>query len=148
MPDKPEWYSNPNPVMKVQIKKEKIKKVFVLEDDEERIAWFKEKFSFADLLFITKDVRVALSYLQDKFDLIFLDHDLEFISIYDESKPDYNAKATGYDVAIELRNTINRETECIIHSVNPTGAANMVKAHPFNTAHVPFTMLRENLEIV
>jgi len=137
MNNEPEWYSYTNPKIKISILKEKVKKVFVLEDDEnERIPWFKKTFSFVDYLMITKSIKVGLAEIHnEKFDLIFLDHDLE---------TDEQATTLGYDI----RKTINRETECIVHSMNPTGAGNLVKSHPFNIVHVPYFMLQKNLEIV
>jgi hypothetical protein len=137
--------------MKISLSKDKAKSVFVLEDSQMRIDWFKKVFSFTEKLFITDDPRVALEELRKtKFDIIFLDHDLEEVSIEQESRPDFdwNEVRNGLVVAKHLRETKNRETECIIHSMNPEGAANMVHAHPFNTMHVPFWMLHDNLEIM
>ncbi len=131
----------------IKINKENIKIVFILEDDEGRIDFFNEVFKDCDM-FITKKVQVAKKALkQTKFDIIFLDHDLEDFSIItDERIREITEEETGVAVAKMIRDTINRETPCIIHSMNPVGASAMVKAHPFNTAHIPFYMLRDSFK--
>lgn len=131
--------------MKILLLEKNIKSVLILEDAPERVDWFKKTFDFVDdlLLFITKDTDIAfLRLLDTKFDIIFLDHDL------DEAKVGVqNYEDTGLFIADRLKTTINKETTCIIHSMNPIGAALMVKAHPFNTAHIPFSMLHDSLEV-
>ncbi len=117
---------------------DKIKKVFILEDDEKRKEYFKEVFKDKELV-MTDNVEYALRVVgARKFDLILLDHDLDGKVFVDST-----VERTGCEVAMELKNTMNIETFCIIHSMNPTGAANMVKAHPFNTCYIPFFMLKE-----
>ena len=50
--------------------------IFILEDDIVRIAWFKKEFK-QDTLTINTDAEPAKKILKkQKFDLIFLDHDL------------------------------------------------------------------------
>ena len=134
--------------MIIQINKKLLTAVFVLEDDQMRIDWFNEKFWDVPFLFITKDTEEAIPILRlIKFDLLFLDHDLEETSIYDEAHAEYdmNHARNGLRVAAHLRGTVNQETECIIHSMNPSGASNMLLAHPFNTSAVPFHILRSSL---
>ena len=137
--------------MKITIQKDLLKAVFVLEDDPGRIGWFKRKFADAPVLFITKDVNEAISNLHStKFDIIFLDHDLD---CEEDMLADERIKAgihfpNGLRVAEEIKDTINQLTPCIIHSMNPTGAGNMVKAHPFEVSMVPFHILRTALEVV
>jgi CheY-like chemotaxis protein len=133
-------------MLTITINVAKIKAIFVLEDSADRIAWFEKQFKDVPTVIITKDVNVALESLRvTKFDLIFLDHDLEDISIYEE---DFYTGPNGVDVAKEIRDTINRKTECIVHSMNPIGAANIIAAHPFNTYHVPYRNLMQSLKVI
>ena len=137
--------------MIIQINKKLLTAVFVLEDDQMRIDWFNEKFWDVPFLFITKDTEEAIPILRlIKFDLIFLDHDLEETSIYDEDHAEYDAThgKNGLRVAAELNFTINQETDCIIHSMNPTGASEMLKAHPFNVSAIPYHLLYKNVEFI
>lgn len=127
----------------ININLEHIKTVFVLEDNENRIDFFMKTFKDCNL-FVTKDVKVAKKALNDtKFDILFLDHDLEEIN---ELKDERLSRRVddGLMVAEMIRETINELTPCIIHSMNPTGSANMLKAHPFNTCHIPFHILKES----
>lgn len=134
--------------MIIKLNKKLLTAVFVLEDDQMRIDWFNEKFYGIPFLFITKDVKEAISILRlIKFDLIFLDHDLEETSFYDEVQAEYDFynRNNGLKVATALRDTINKETECIIHSMNPSGASAIALAHPFNTYLIPYHLLYKNL---
>jgi len=81
------------------------------------------------------------------YDVVFLDHDLEDSSYeaFAESK-EPQKELTGLCVAEGLRDTLNRNTLCIIHSMNPIGASRMVAAHPFNTMHIPFFKLIQMVE--
>lgn len=139
-------------LLKINI--ENVKKVFVLEDAKDRIDFFTEIFGNISY-FITAKVDVAIKSLKEtKFDLIFLDHDLEEILPTDGTRPmlnwdDYDKteeEKTGLHVARILRDTINCETPCIIHSMNPIGASDMMKAHPFNSFAIPYHQLRKCFE--
>jgi CheY-like chemotaxis protein len=128
----------------IKINLNSVKRVFILEDSKDRQEFFVSVFKDINY-FMTQRVDVAIKELHTtKYDLILLDHDLDEISIYDEAKPDFIGKI-GLPVAQELRNTVNCDTPCIIHSMNPIGASNMVKAHPFNTVHIPYHLLRKAL---
>lgn len=133
----------------ITINKELCKKVFILEDDDNRIAWFKDKFLHATTLFITKQTGTALEALHaDKYDLIFLDHDLEpdHYSAYSEGR-EPQMELTGLYVAKKLKETQNVDTPCIIHSMNPCGALNMHDEIPGSYV-CPFSMLMLELEVV
>jgi CheY-like chemotaxis protein len=129
-------------LLKINI--ENVKKVFVLEDAQDRVDFFTEIFGNISY-FITAKVDVAIKALNEtQFDLIFLDHDLEELELIEDSPKVINYdKRTGLNVARVLRDTINCETPCIIHSLNPVGASNMLKAHPFNSFAIPYHLLRE-----
>lgn len=134
--------------MKLVINGKEANKVFVLEDNNERVKWFQRVFKNSDVLFITKEPETAMATLSDiEFDIVFLDHDLEdtaYAAFVKGEEP--QKELTGLYVAERLRNTLNINTMCIIHSMNPIGSANMVKAHPFNTVHIPFFKLMQMVE--
>ena len=125
----------------IKINKDLVKRVFVLEDEEYRVKFFQEIFGDINY-FITGKVDIAINTLHAmKFDLIFLDHDLNDVILTEQNNG--FREGTGFDVAKILRDTINCETPCIIHSLNPVGSSNMVRIHPFNTYAIPFHLLKE-----
>jgi len=98
-------------------------RVFVLEDDEYRISWFKSKYPNA---LITKDVDDAVTLLStNEFDVIFLDHDLEAVHYggYTGSE-----ERTGRDVARWLAENpkASPNAAIIVHSLNASGASAMI----------------------
>jgi CheY-like chemotaxis protein len=98
-------------------------KIFVLEDDTEyRIPQFQELFAAHNLVYAVDSGQALEALRQQKFDLIFLDHDLGG-QLYVDSR----RHNTGYQVAAGLRKTINAETNVVVHSWNPAGAENIAK---------------------
>ena len=133
--------------MEITINKELVKSVFILEDNDERLTWFKEIFSSVPRVTICKMAYVASQILsQTKFDLICLDHDLEDISIYDDERQ-YVTWNTGYEVMKSILISINKESQIIIHSMNPDGALKMLNLRPTNTIKVPFYELKAGLRV-
>jgi hypothetical protein len=108
-------------------------KVFILEDSDSRIEWFKQHFPNAD---IAKTAKEAYIYLENEYDLIFLDHDLGGEILVDSNKDN-----TGYQVAKFISSSINKNTETIIHTLNPCGAQNMKNALP-HARYIPYIMLK------
>ncbi len=116
-------------------------KIFIIEDDSERIKWFQHNFRHCDLT-IAESVDEAVEKFKPPYTLIFLDHDLggrQYVSSLD--------KNTGYEF---LRYILGyhdfSQTDWIIHSHNPGGAQNMevflMKHVKSNTIHVvPFSNL-------
>ena len=96
----------------------KVTKILVLEDDLNRRTWFENNFNNVDFYFCTTvEAAEGLLHLK-KFDIMFLDHDL------DENKK------TGYDFAKILAEEIRKERitnnpTIYIHTSNPAGADNM-----------------------
>lgn len=135
--------------MKIQIDLKGVNRIFILEDDQMRIDWFKKVFASVPNVFITKVAKIALHELtHTRYDLIFLDHDLDCDEMYFDTLDNWDAlNNNGYTVARDLRGTMNAQTPVIVHSMNPTGAAEMTKAHPFNTVAVPFHLLMQSLEV-
>lgn len=92
-------------------------KIFILEDNEERIKWFVKSFS-EDELVISNMASLSIEILKTiKFQLIFLDHDLGGKAFVNSDRED-----TGAEVAREMRNSMNSDTPVVIHSLNKHGA--------------------------
>jgi len=105
--------------------------ILILEDNAERIKWFVEKLSSHSTKFVTTADDAIAWIRKKKFDLIFLDHDLDG-KTYQESGP-----GTGFEVAQAIPETENKVTKVIIHSWNTVGAAEMKKLLPEGTV-APF----------
>lgn len=135
--------------MKITIDGSQLKSVFILEDDDQRIAWFKEVLSKVPDLAICKKAGPGLEMVESKkFDLIFLDHDLEldhYTAFAEGREP--QMEMTGLFVAKNLGETVNKETPVIIHSMNTTGAESMHQALPGVSTLLPFSILRTCLEV-
>ena len=109
--------------------------VFILEDEPERVKWFRKTFGDCNLVF-TKDVDTACDELRTKdYDLVFLDRDL--------SHPTEN----GEDVAWAMKQERLASHACIvIHSVNQRGQRvinRYLSSYHSNVHQIPFTQLRK-----
>lgn len=108
--------------------------VLVVEDNDERIRWFRQQIPQA--VFATT-AREAITQLGLKtFNVIFLDHDLHWIHA-----ADINRKGSGQDVARFL-SCLGYQGLVLIHSKNEQGVARMkdfllyAKVAPFGTFEV------------
>lgn len=103
-------------------------KILVLEDDSFRITTFIEKFCNHDLT-ITEKAKDAVEYLDnERFDYIFLDHDLG------------NGNGTGSEVASFLYHNPdnpNNNAKIIIHSWNRPASDSMMDKL-YNATYIPF----------
>lgn len=107
-------------------------KILLFEDCKDRIAnfknWFK-KYNIDDVLYC-QDARDCIKLLKEnKYDLIFLDHDMERVS---HPEP-YDEKIHSGTVVAQWWNSSenkNIETLVIIHSVNSDKALYMNKSIP------------------
>lgn len=122
------------------------RKVFVLEDDPERIKWFRHATRYANKVDIASEVNAAIKYLEEEdYDLIFLDHDLEPVH-YKAYMEGYTAETmgTGYDLAQWMvANDAQRQALVLIHTLNPTGGDRMQAAlAKWKPIRCPFTVLR------
>ena len=132
--------------MNLTLNKDFIKNVFILEDNEERITWFKKTFDFANL-FITKLAGVAIERLKViKYDIIFLDHDLG-----SEHYGEDDLFNNGCLVAESLSYSINKYTPVIIHSSNYPAALRMestlILSGSTTSVRIPFPELMKTIEI-
>lgn len=114
-------------------------KIFILEDNYQRIDEFAK--AYEDHYFVVcNNAEIAVSVLKAfKFDLLLLDHDLDgrvFVRSQETN--------TGYQVAKEIKETINSTTPVIIHSYNKNGAEKMMSVLAYDKCgkceHVPFSV--------
>ena len=121
-------------------------KIFILEDNHDRIDFFMEKFRDLgkNTVVVSEDVSTAISKYKDTgmdCDVIFLDHDLGG-RVYVESQEEN----TGYQFAKWLRfNDPNIDKKKIIlHTCNSVGADNMKNELPIASAY-PYYLLADFL---
>ena len=119
-----------------------MKKIFILEDNEDRIKFFKWYFKNPEYeVFYTKEVdeAKALFTINQPFDIILLDHDLG-----DEVYVDSNELNTGYQFAKFIVEKDLSKSFIIIHSLNIVGAENM-KAVLKTAILIPFPILSRGM---
>ncbi|KKN70880.1 hypothetical protein LCGC14_0426660 [marine sediment metagenome] len=110
--------------------------IFILEDNKYRMVKFRRelighKIDHAETVEQGTSLVVA-----NKYDLLFLDHDLGGEEMVDSSKG-----STGYKLAEFIASfTPNKETPCVVHSCNPAGSANIVRVLP-HAVKIPFISL-------
>ncbi len=111
-------------------------KIFILEDNPCRMVKFRREL-IGHSIDHADTVRSSTRLLTlNKYDLIFLDHDLGGKEMVDSLEED-----TGYQVAVFMASFgKNKETPCVVHSCNPAGANNMVIALP-HAIRMPFPSL-------
>jgi CheY-like chemotaxis protein len=117
-------------------------KIFILEDRNRRIKWFKKVFSSENSLFFADNVEDAKKILLEnsEFDILFLDHDLDqkiFVCP--------NESNTGYQLARLLVENKISFVSIIIHSMNIFGSCRMfdvLKKISENVYRMPFPILR------
>lgn len=102
--------------------------ILVVEDDPIRIEEFQKRLLDCTVTY-TKDTEKARALVfAQKFDMIFLDHDLGYNPETEEKTTSVflpSGDGTGYHVAQAIPESINKDTMVIIHSWNPRGAENM-----------------------
>jgi CheY-like chemotaxis protein len=115
-------------------------KVFVLEDNFERIEWFSEEFKDCEFTVAINAEKAGYYIRNHKYDAIFLDHDLGGRVFVDSSDPD-----TGYAVAKIIASSVNKDTPVVIHSYNPAGAANIQSVLPKTSVIKPFGTFKRSI---
>jgi CheY-like chemotaxis protein len=124
-------------------------RVLVVEDDEARCAWFRERLS-GRRLDVTCDVPTAIRWLAERdYVAVLLDHDLAEEHYFNDSPDD---ERTGYAVARWLADnpTSQRGALIIIHSLNYEGARRMLevlRASGRDAEHIPFHFLQAGLRM-
>lgn len=97
-------------------------KIFILEDRDRRIKWFKNVFSSENSLFFADNVKDAKKILLEnpEFDILFLDHDLDQ-KIFVNS----NEQNTGYQLTKFIVENKISFGFAYIHSMNRYGSGLM-----------------------
>jgi CheY-like chemotaxis protein len=97
-------------------------KIFVLEDNDERIQFFKEKLGDIHTLTFSKKVPEAIEIIKnDEFTTFFLDHDLDDRTYVNSDEPN-----TGFQLCKWLKeNPEYLPFQIFIHSMNSVGAQRM-----------------------
>lgn len=104
-------------------------RVFVLDDTQDRLFWFRKQLSGVACLREAKTANRAIELLStETFDLVFLDHDLSW---EDAGFPD-RQHGNGKEVARYLART-GFSGRIVIHSKNEDGVRAMKKALPAAT---------------
>jgi CheY-like chemotaxis protein len=123
-------------------------RVFLLDDDTRRHAWFTKRFK-GDHLDIAENVEGALKLLDaNQYDAIFLDHDLLPEHYHSESTDD---ERTGYAVALWLAERPDRQraSTIMVHTRNADGAMRMVeelRRAGRQAEYVPFPLLAHKIK--
>src|SRR5437868_422095 len=124
-------------------------RVLVVEDDEARCAWFRERLR-GRKLDVTCDVRTAIRWLAERdYVAVLLDHDLAEEHYFSDAPDD---ERTGYAVARWLADnpSAQRDALIVIHSLNYAGARRMLdtlRDAGRDAEHIPFHYLQLGLRI-
>ena len=122
-------------------------RVLLLEDDERRCEWFAKRFR-GDELDVATDVARAKELLAaERYDAIFLDHDL-MPEHY--NSPNFDDERTGYAIASVLASQpeLQRAATIMVHSYNADGGLRMVeelRRSGRQVEYVPFHLLEERI---
>lgn len=96
-------------------------RIFILEDDPNRMAKFRRELAGHQIDHAETVDAGAIMVNANKYDLLFLDHDLggeQMVDSCDEN--------TGYQLAkIIAKSSKNKTTPCVVHSCNAPGAINI-----------------------
>ncbi len=98
-------------------------RVLVLEDMPERVAWFKERVPGA--VYVTTAQSAIEALASQKFQVVFLDHDLHWMHAADNTI----VEGTGKEVAQHLAQT-GFQGIVVIHSKNEDAVRVMLKSLP------------------
>lgn len=101
-------------------------RIFVLEDDPQRIAAFKQYLANAEDVTICRDIDQALSEFEGPYDVVFLDHDLgdkAYMGTWERNTGSEFIRQKGAELA---------GATVIIHSWNEPGARYMEESLLFN----------------
>jgi hypothetical protein len=115
-------------------------RILILEDNDERIKWFKEVYKNHEL-FICKTLKEAELSMEMEIDVFFLDHDLDAMNLLAIEQEN-----TGYDlVKWIVENKFHPKAIYYIHSMNPTGAnvmLNLLLNNKYEAQWIPFHLLK------
>lgn len=109
-------------------------KIYIIEDNEYRIKWFKETFKDSQIEWTNKIPQACKDIKNNKYDVIFIDRDLG------------HSLETGEDVIkYMVKNELAKNAIIIIHSVNLRGIEMKKKLEKYhkNVHHINFFNLRK-----
>ena len=99
--------------------------LLIVEDNIDRINWFQKEFCDCRIIFAKTAKQGIRAINSEVFSTILLDHDLGdrvFVPSSDSN--------TGYQVALAIPNSINKDTPVIVHSWNPVGTFRILNVLP------------------
>lgn len=116
-------------------------KIFILEDNKDRIDFFKQKFIGHELTIFTDNASAEkfVSICPFTFDLVLLDHDLGIKSFVPSTDTDCGYHFVKHVVENDIK--CIEDAKIIIHSQNTAGARNMSQlflANGIVSYQVPF----------
>ena len=116
-------------------------KILILEDNQERIKYFKRIYKNCELTICTVLYSAKKSVEQEEFDVLFLDHD-----ICENNFEGIELEETGYDfVKFLVEHSLQKHAVIYIHSMNPSGAnlmLNLLKDNNYEVQWIPFHLLK------
>jgi hypothetical protein len=112
--------------------------VFVLNDDTRRHRWFEKRFADDDLDIAATVEEAKVFLAENKYDAIFLDHDL--LPHHYESNDHDDFSRTGYAIAEWLteRKELQQAATVIVHTRNADAAIPMVQKLRETGRHVEY----------
>jgi CheY-like chemotaxis protein len=112
-------------------------RILFLDDDPARHQEFEGKIRGLqlDVTPVTTSAEAIAAIESTKFDVIFLDHDLNG-QIYVDSGP-----GTGFEVAQKVLGTLNKDAQVIVHTINEKGARAMLEVLGKTAVWVPFPQI-------
>jgi CheY-like chemotaxis protein len=101
-------------------------RILILDDNKTRLSMFRRKLIGA-VVICTEHVSDCIREIEENepFDYFYCDHDLDGLAYVPSSI------GTGYEVMVWLKNNPHKKPKVIIiHSLNHTGAVEMIRAVP------------------
>jgi DNA-binding response OmpR family regulator len=124
-------------------------RVFILDDEQERHDWLAARFKRDHIDSAFDPARAVELLAANRYDAIFLDHDLLPEHYKNQQEPD--DERTGYKVASWLAANAGRNSvaRIIVHTRNADGAWRMVslmRDAGLTAEHVPFPYLSQKIK--
>jgi hypothetical protein len=113
-------------------------KIFILEDNYERIKKFDAFYKNHELIFSDNVADALLKLVHTEFDILMLDHDLD-----ENNLTSYN---NGYELCKKMIEfNLQKQAIIYIHSMNPSGAnamLNILKDNGYRVDWYPYHLLK------
>jgi hypothetical protein len=125
-------------------------RILLLEDSQERVKWFVKKLIGNVIDFAYTSDQANKFLLENEYDVIFLDHDLDeehYVAMY--SPTDVSLVGTGVDTAKFIaENKCSPKAQIIVHSLNMVGSQNIfaiLQKAGYNVQKVPYLELKKRM---